>query len=73
MGPGLGLGARARRWNWLLLAALAGGVMWIGWRWWEVRIARRAMAAIEEEIEQNRYGSASRRAPGVARSRAGLG
>jgi predicted Zn-dependent protease len=57
----MGLGTAARRWRrMLLLAALAGGVIWGGWRWWEVRSAHRAMAAIEEEIEHNRYGTAAR-------------
>lgn len=56
---GLGTGARRRR-RMLLLAALAGCVIWGGWRRWEVRGSRRAMAAIEEEIEHNRYATAAR-------------
>jgi enediyne biosynthesis protein E4 len=51
-----------RRWgSVLLLATLAGGVLWGGGRWWEVRRHRRAMEAIEDEMENGRPGTAARR------------
>jgi enediyne biosynthesis protein E4 len=59
MGTGLGFPERPWR-RALLLAIIAGAGIWGGWRWWEVRGARRAMAAIEGEIEHNRYGTAAR-------------
>jgi len=45
----------------LLLALIAGGVLWGGWKWWEVRRYRRAMAEIEEEIENGLHGTAARK------------
>ena len=51
----------ARRWRpALLLAAIAGGLLWEGWRWWEFRQSRKAMAEIEQELEDGRHGTAAR-------------
>ena len=44
----------------LLLAVIAVGLLCCGWKWWEVRRYRRAMAVIEEEIESGRNGLAAR-------------
>jgi predicted Zn-dependent protease len=44
----------------LLLAAIAGGLLWSGWKWWELRRYRRAMARIEEEIDNGRNSLAAR-------------
>jgi thioredoxin-like negative regulator of GroEL len=55
------MGAGARRYrSLLLLAVAAGALVWGGWKWWEVRRYRRAMAAIEEEIENGRHVPAAR-------------
>src|SRR3954470_22511382 len=53
----------ARRWGLLLLlAVVAGGLLsWAGWKWWEVRRSRRALAEIEEEIDNGRHGTAARK------------
>src|SRR5207248_2545651 len=34
---------------------------WAGWKWWEVRRSRRALAEIEEEIDNGRHGTAARK------------
>jgi tetratricopeptide (TPR) repeat protein len=50
------------RWCWVLLLAVVTGVLlWSGWRWWEVRRYRRALAEIEEEIENGRHATAARK------------
>jgi enediyne biosynthesis protein E4 len=52
----------ARRWRpALLLAAIAGGLLWEGWTWWEFRQSRKAMAEIEEELEYGRHATAARK------------
>jgi len=44
----------------VLLAIVAGGLLWGGWKWWEVRLYRRAMAEIEEDVEAGRNALAAR-------------
>src|SRR5262249_43580348 len=52
----------AGRWRPLLLTSLViAMLLWGGWTWWEVRRYRRAMAEIEEEIENGRHGTAARK------------
>ena len=56
------MSGNAGRWRpVLLLALVAAGVLWGGWKWWEVRRYRRAMAEIEEEIANGRHGTAARK------------
>ena len=43
-----------------MLAVIAVGLLCCGWKWWEIRRYRRAMAVIEEEIESGRNGLAAR-------------
>ena len=51
-----------RRWGLgLLLAVVAGGLLLGGWRWYEIRRYRRAMAEIEAEMEYGRNGTAARK------------
>ncbi len=51
-----------QRWRLLLLLAIvAGGLLWGGWKWWELRRYRRAMAEIKAEIESGRTGTAALR------------
>ncbi len=45
----------------MLLAAIAGGVLWGGWKSWDVWRFRRAMAEIGVEFEDGRYGAAARK------------
>ncbi len=54
---------RARRWGPLLvLSVVVGGLLlWGGWRWWEVRRHRAEMAEIEEDMENGRHATASRK------------
>ena len=55
------MSAGAGRWRLvLLLAGVAGGLLWGGWKWWEFRRYRRAMAEIAEEIESGLNGLAAR-------------
>jgi len=49
-----------RRSLFTLLAVAAAGLLWCAWRWWEVGKDRKAMAEIEEQIENGRHGTASR-------------
>src|SRR5271157_4794795 len=44
----------------LLLALVVAGLLWSGWRWVKVRGYRTAMAEVQEEIENGRYGTAAR-------------
>ncbi len=65
-GPGLRgepeMSRSARRWKpVLLLALVAGGAAWAGWRWWDFHRYRRTMAEIEEEIENGLHGTAARK------------
>jgi enediyne biosynthesis protein E4 len=45
----------------LLLALVAGGVLWGGWKLWEVQRHRRAMVEVGEEIANGRHGTAARK------------
>jgi predicted Zn-dependent protease len=45
----------------LILLMVAGGVFWGGWKWWEFRSYRRDLAEIEDEIRDNRHGTAARK------------
>ena len=60
---GAGMSERARRWGPLLvLSVVVGGLLlWGGWRWWEVRRHRAEMAEIEEDMENGRHATASRK------------
>jgi len=44
----------------LCLAAITGGLLWGGWRWWENRRYRRAMAEIQAQISNGRHNVAAR-------------
>ncbi len=56
------MNGNAGRWRLVLLLALvAAAVLWGGWKWWDVRRYRRAMAEIEEEIENGLHGTAARK------------
>ncbi len=44
----------------MLLTLVAAAVLWGGWKWWDVRHYRRAMAEIEEEMENGLHGTAAR-------------
>jgi enediyne biosynthesis protein E4 len=45
----------------LLLALVVAGLLWSGWRWVKVRGYRTAMAGVQEEVENGRYGTAARK------------
>jgi len=44
----------------LSLAIVVGGLSWCGWRWWDVRRVRDAMARIEGAMLDGRYATAAR-------------
>jgi thioredoxin-like negative regulator of GroEL len=48
------------RWT-LVLPVVAGGLLWGGWKWWEVRRDRRAIAEVREEINAGLHGTAARK------------
>jgi enediyne biosynthesis protein E4 len=49
------------RWSAIILSAIAvGGLGWCGWRWWDVRRNRNAMAVIDDAIRHGRYATATR-------------
>jgi enediyne biosynthesis protein E4 len=51
----------SRRWRSVsLLVVVAAALLWGGWKWWEVRRYRKAMAVIEEEMESGLNGLAVR-------------
>ena len=55
------MNGNAGRWRLaLLLTVVAAAVLWGGWKWWDVRHYRRAMAEIEEEMENGLHGTAAR-------------
>jgi len=65
--PGLAIKAETgmarvqHRWTLvLLLAIVAPGLLWGGWKWSEVRRYRRAMSEIEEDVEAGRNALAAR-------------
>jgi hypothetical protein len=50
-----------RRWAAVsLLTIVVGGLSWCGWRWWDVRRYRDAMARIDEAMQTGRYAVAAR-------------
>ena len=54
---------RRRRGRWaavILPAIVIGGLSWCGWRWWDVRRYRDAMARIEDAMQTGRYAVAAR-------------
>ena len=56
------MSSEARRWTTMGLTAVAAlGLFWGGWKWWENRRYKRAMADITDEIEDGRYGTAGRK------------
>jgi thioredoxin-like negative regulator of GroEL len=53
----------------LLLAVVAGGLLWGLWRRWEVRRYRRAMSEIAADLEAGRHGLAARKLVALLASR----
>jgi enediyne biosynthesis protein E4 len=52
---------RRGRWSTGILSAIIlGGLAWCGWRWWEVREYRNAMAEIDDAMRHGRYTAAAR-------------
>jgi enediyne biosynthesis protein E4 len=52
---------RGGRWSAAILAAIViGGSGWCGWRWWDVRRYRDAMAQIDVAMQEGRYAVAAR-------------
>jgi tetratricopeptide (TPR) repeat protein len=52
---------RNGRWTAVIVPALViGGLFWCGWRWWDVRRYRDAMARIDEAMQAGRYAAAAR-------------
>jgi enediyne biosynthesis protein E4 len=52
---------RGGRWSAVVLPAiLIVGLGWCGWRWWDVRRHRNAMAAIDDAMRHGRYATATR-------------
>ncbi len=50
-----------KRWGSVLVLAVVGvGVLWTGWRWWDVRRDRTTMTTIQAEMGAGRYGRAVR-------------
>lgn len=41
-------------------AIVIGGLGWCGWRWWDVRRTREALAAAEDAMQTGRYATAAR-------------
>ncbi len=55
------MGRRWGRWAAVILPAIViGGLSWCGWRWWDVRRYRDAMAQIERAMQDGRYAVAAR-------------
>jgi enediyne biosynthesis protein E4 len=62
VGRGTGMGRSQARWRLVLvLSVVAGGLLWGGWRWWQVRRDRRAIKAVRAEIKAGRHGTAARK------------
>jgi enediyne biosynthesis protein E4 len=57
----MGMSTGARRWSPLLLAAVVGGLLWCGWRWWEYRRHRQSIAEIEDELDNGLHAVAARK------------
>ena len=53
-------GRRARWAAVIMTAVVIGGVSWCGWRWWNVRRYRNAMARIEVAMQNGHYAVAGR-------------
>ncbi len=72
---------QAGRWSAVIVSVIViGGLGWCGWRWWDVRRNRSAMAAIDDAMRHGRYATAARqlsarleRSPGSDRDRYLLG
>jgi enediyne biosynthesis protein E4 len=72
---------RGGRWSAVIVSAIViGGLGWCGWRWWDVRRHRSAMAAIDDAMRHGLYTTAARelsalidRSPGSDRARYLLG
>jgi predicted Zn-dependent protease len=55
------MGRRTSRWAAIILPAIViAALAWCGWRWWEVRRDRDAMARIEKAMQAGRYAVAVR-------------
>jgi enediyne biosynthesis protein E4 len=56
------MSGNAGRWKpVLLLALVAGALLWVGWRWLRMRRYRMALVEIREQIEAGRHGAAARK------------
>jgi predicted Zn-dependent protease len=56
------MSSEARRWTTIGLAAVAAlGLFWGGWKWWESRRYKRALADITADVDEGRYGTAGRK------------
>ena len=52
---------RMGRWSAILVASIIIGALgWCGWRWWDVRRYRNAMAGIDDAMRNGRYATATR-------------
>jgi enediyne biosynthesis protein E4 len=53
-----GIAGSRRLWRLGLLVVVAVGLIWGGWRWWNLARYRRALAEIQKEIQAGRHGHA---------------
>ncbi len=53
-------GRRGRATAIIMTALFIGGLCWCGWRWWNVRQFRDAMARIEDAMQNGHYALAGR-------------
>jgi thioredoxin-like negative regulator of GroEL len=52
---------RGGRWSAVIVSTIIiGGLGWCGWRWWDVRRYRNAMAGIDDAMRHGRYATATR-------------
>jgi thioredoxin-like negative regulator of GroEL len=62
LGRGIGMGrSRARWWLVVVLWVVTGVLLWGGWRWWQFRRHRRAIAEVGTEIKAGLYRTAARK------------
>jgi enediyne biosynthesis protein E4 len=52
------IAGRRRLWRLGLLVVVAVGLIWGGWRWWNLAQYRRALAEVQKEIQAGRHGHA---------------
>jgi predicted Zn-dependent protease len=66
------MGRRTSRWAAIILPAIViAALAWCGWRWWEVRTDRDAMARIEKAMQDGRYAVAVRDLSALLKGRPG--